>query len=153
MPWRNNPRARTDGLPVDPVVSWAADPRPTCQPPTQHMKQPGSNSNRPTAIRSIALAALSTVLLATPVHAAAPLDGARLQESADRAAAGSYREWVDLLALPNDATVPADIQKNASWLVNAFTRHGFAARELANGNKPSGSWPRPRHTQQAAGSC
>ncbi|MFP3891666.1 M20/M25/M40 family metallo-hydrolase [uncultured Ralstonia sp.] len=100
------------------------------------MKQPGSNSNRPTAIRSIALAALSTVLLATPVHAAAPLDGARLQESADRAAAGSYREWVDLLALPNDATVPADIQKNASWLVNAFTRHGFAARELANGNKP-----------------
>lgn len=67
---------------------------------------------------------------------AAPLDAGQLQQRASQAAVASYREWVELLALPNDATVPADIRKNAAWLVDAFARRGFQARELANDGKP-----------------
>nr|WP_308302977.1 M20/M25/M40 family metallo-hydrolase [Cupriavidus pauculus] len=78
---------------------------------------------------SIALACLG-------VANAATLDRSQLEQSANRAAAASYREWVELLAIPNDATVPADIEKNVDWLVKAFARRGFQARALANGDKP-----------------
>src|SRR3954449_5424842 len=47
----------------------------------------------------------------------------------------SYREFVELLALPNDATVPADIQKNAAWLEQAFQKRGFQTRQLPNAGK------------------
>ncbi|MGO4332866.1 M20/M25/M40 family metallo-hydrolase [Cupriavidus sp. 2TAF22] len=73
--------------------------------------------------------------LAAPVQAAT-LDAAQLEQQAAQAAPRSYREWVELLAMPNDATVPADIQKNADWLVKAFARRGFQSRELANDGKP-----------------
>ncbi|GAA0836193.1 dipeptidase [Cupriavidus pauculus] len=82
------------------------------------------------------LAASVAVLCATAAAHAAALDSAQLAQAADRAAAASYREWVELLAIPNDATVPADIQKNADWLVKAFGRRGFQARTLGNGDKP-----------------
>src|SRR5437868_13593058 len=87
------------------------------------------------AHRTLIYACVGTLLLA-PAANAATLDSTRLQQDSARAAAGSYREWVELLALPNDATVAVDIQKNADWLVKAFARRGFQARELPNNGKP-----------------
>ncbi len=51
-------------------------------------------------------------------------------------ASASYKELVELLALPNDAVVPADIQKNATWLEQAFQKRGFQTRQLPNNGKP-----------------
>lgn len=103
------------------------------------IRAPRTDRQRPRSLRRPLAwplaAALGAALLATGAGAAT-LDGAALEQAAMRAAAGSYREWVELLAMPNDANVPADIQKNAAWLVQAFARRGFNARELPNEGKP-----------------
>lgn len=91
--------------------------------------------HRTAALRT-AMAMAVTVLCGVVSAQAATLDRSQLEQAADRAAAGSYREWVEMLAIPNDATVPADIQKNVDWLVKAFARRRFQARALANGDKP-----------------
>ena len=57
-------------------------------------------------------------------------------EVINKAARESLREFVDLLALPNDAIVPEDIRKNVDWLEAAFKKRGFATRQLSNGGKP-----------------
>ncbi len=59
-----------------------------------------------------------------------------LDELASRHAAATFREWVELLAIPNVATVGADIQRNVAWLERAFERRGFRTRQLANDDKP-----------------
>src|SRR5262245_6423692 len=48
----------------------------------------------------------------------------------------SFREFLEFLQLPNDAIVPADIQKNADWLEAAFRRRGFSTGQLPNDGKP-----------------
>jgi acetylornithine deacetylase/succinyl-diaminopimelate desuccinylase-like protein len=48
----------------------------------------------------------------------------------------SYRQYFEFLELPNDAIVPADIQKNVAWLEKAFQRRGFTTRQLPNDGKP-----------------
>src|SRR3954468_3479376 len=65
-------------------------------------------------------------------NAASQLSGAL----AAKQTSASYREFVELLALPNDATVPADIQKNAAWLEQAFQKRGFQTLQLPNAGKP-----------------
>lgn len=55
---------------------------------------------------------------------------------AAKRASVNYKESVEILALPNDAVVPADIQKNVAWLEQAFQKRGFQARALANNGKP-----------------
>src|SRR5262245_57482263 len=52
------------------------------------------------------------------------------------AAQKTFPEFFELLALPNDAVNAPDIVKNADWLVAAFGKRGFAARQLANNGKP-----------------
>jgi acetylornithine deacetylase/succinyl-diaminopimelate desuccinylase-like protein len=60
-----------------------------------------------------------------------------LDESAIRAAAAAeFPEYFQFLALPSDSITPADIVKNADWLVAAFARRGFAAQTLENKGKP-----------------
>jgi acetylornithine deacetylase/succinyl-diaminopimelate desuccinylase-like protein len=54
----------------------------------------------------------------------------------DQAARASLREFVDLLAIPNDATVSEDIQRNVDWLDAAFRRRGFATQRFPNDGKP-----------------
>lgn len=58
-------------------------------------------------------------------------------------ARATFREYLDLLALPNDATTPADIQKNTAWLEAAFRKRGFETRQLPNDGKPMlfAEWP------------
>lgn len=59
-----------------------------------------------------------------------------LDEAARRAASGSYREFVEFLALPNVERSPEDIRRNAAWLEAAFARRGFVARQLPNDGRP-----------------
>ena len=47
------------------------------------------------------------------------------------AAQASFPEFFELLALPNDAIVPADIRRNADWLQRAFERRGFSRAAVA----------------------
>lgn len=83
---------------------------------------------------SVSLPLLVIFAFAGVAQAALP-DG--LDEKAIRqAAAGVFPDYFQFLALPSNSAVPADIQKNADWLVKAFEKRGFKAKELANKGKP-----------------
>lgn len=91
----------------------------------------------PTALLVTSLAgALACALLAPP--AAAGNDALRRLDDASlrAAAAAAFPEYLELLSLPNDSAVPADIQRNAVWLEAAFGRRGFRTRLLPNGGRP-----------------
>jgi acetylornithine deacetylase/succinyl-diaminopimelate desuccinylase-like protein len=91
----------------------------------------------PTALLvSTLFGALVGALLALP--AAAGDDALRtLDDASLRASAvAAFPEYLELLSLPNDSAVPADIQRNAAWLEAAFGRRGFKTRLLPNGGKP-----------------
>src|SRR5258708_11554570 len=78
------------------------------------------------------LALVCGVLSARPVHAqSTPSDQVVLKSTQ-----ASFKEYFELLSMPNDAIVPADIVKNAVWLDAAFTRRGFATPQLPNPRKP-----------------
>lgn len=52
------------------------------------------------------------------------------------AAAASFPEYFDFLALPNDSRQASDIVANATWLDAAFKKRGFTTRHLENGTHP-----------------
>lgn len=79
--------------------------------------------------RSIPLVVL---LLALDAAHAAGLSTA----DATRYAQAGFRDYFDVLALPNDAIVPADIQKNVAWFDVAFKKRGFTTQMLPNDGKP-----------------
>ncbi|WP_201509436.1 M20/M25/M40 family metallo-hydrolase [Psychrobacter alimentarius] len=56
--------------------------------------------------------------------------------SAAEYAQGTYSEYLDLLKLPNDAIVPADVRKNVEFLDAAFRKRGFVTKQLENKGKP-----------------
>ena len=68
-----------------------------------------------------------------PLAQSAPLPTAAQLQSAAQA---SFREWAEVLALPNDSVAPADIQRNADWFEQAFKRRGLTTKQLANNGKP-----------------
>jgi acetylornithine deacetylase/succinyl-diaminopimelate desuccinylase-like protein len=84
------------------------------------------------------LAAFVALILCTSLQPAFASEQSVLPaaEVINRAAIASFREFVSLLALPNDAIVPQDIQKNVDWLDAAFKKRGFRTRQLPNGGKP-----------------
>ncbi len=55
---------------------------------------------------------------------------------AAQVAQASFRDYLELLALPNDAIVPDDVRKNADWLEAAFQKRGFKTEQFANDGKP-----------------
>jgi acetylornithine deacetylase/succinyl-diaminopimelate desuccinylase-like protein len=57
-------------------------------------------------------------------------------EAIRHAAVAEFPEYFELLAMPSDSINPADIQKNADWLVAAFAKRGFHGETLANHGKP-----------------
>jgi acetylornithine deacetylase/succinyl-diaminopimelate desuccinylase-like protein len=59
-------------------------------------------------------------------------------------AQGTFREYLEFLALPNDAINPPDIQRNTDWLEQAFQKRGFTTRQLENKGKPMlfAEWPK-----------
>ena len=83
-----------------------------------------------TSSRHLLLTALSGCLFLPLAQAAAPTP-AQLQTAAQ----ASFREWAEVLALPNDSVVPADIQRNADWFEQAFKRRGLTTRQLPNDGK------------------
>lgn len=62
--------------------------------------------------------------------------GAASSAQIEDAARASFPEYLELLALPNDALVAADVRINADWLERAFARRGFVTRQLANDGRP-----------------
>src|SRR5260370_21446893 len=87
------------------------------------------------------LALVCGVLSARPVHAqSTPSDQVVLKSTH-----ASFKEYFELLSMPNDAIVPADIVKNAVWLDAAFARRGFLTRQLPNARKPLlyAEYPKP----------
>src|SRR3954469_15674471 len=79
------------------------------------------------------LIALTTASMAAPCRAQGePVAATLIQKHAET----NLREFFEFLALPNDAVVPADIQKNADWLEGAFRKRGVETRQLPNNGKP-----------------
>jgi len=58
------------------------------------------------------------------------------QATLESAARANFPEFFEMLALPNDAINPADIQNNADWLEAAFRKRGFVTKQLPNNGKP-----------------
>ena len=85
---------------------------------------------RPPARRLARAAALITALtaLAAPGGAGA----GSLHDQAERAAQRNFGEYLELLRIPNVASRPADIQRNAAFLARAFERRGLGARLVHN---------------------
>jgi acetylornithine deacetylase/succinyl-diaminopimelate desuccinylase-like protein len=52
------------------------------------------------------------------------------------AAKATFKEWAEVLAIPNDSVVAADIQRNTAWFEQAFQRRGFRTQQLANDGRP-----------------
>jgi hypothetical protein len=88
---------------------------------------------------------LALAVLALPFFA--PLASAQSDpfttQAAARLAHGTFREYLELLSLPNDSVVPADILKNVDWLERAFRKRGFTTKQLSNQGKPMlyAEWP------------
>ena len=89
---------------------------------------------------------LAGLIIAGAPAAAAP----RVHVAANRDAL--YREYVELLALPNVASNRADIRRNADHIVAMMARRGLAPRllENADGSAPPliyGEWLVPGATR------
>ena len=85
---------------------------------------------------------LSLILLAIPALALAqePIS----QQAAQKLAQATFGEYLELLALPNDAINPPDIQKNVDFLERGFKKRGFVTKQLENKGKPMlfAEWPK-----------
>jgi acetylornithine deacetylase/succinyl-diaminopimelate desuccinylase-like protein len=90
----------------------------------------------PMRARSLGLPCLvlaTSICCGAPANAQGdPLASNLIQKSAQ----ANFGEFFEFLSLPNDAVVPADIQKNADWLEVAFRKRGFVTRQLPNSGKP-----------------
>lgn len=92
------------------------------------------------AVVAFAAATASAAFTATPVAAQSdPFPPQRLTQLAR----ATFDEYLEFVALPNDASVPADIRRNVDWLEAAFKRRGFTTRQLPNDGKPMlyAEWP------------
>lgn len=79
---------------------------------------------------------VSAILAASVPAALAQAAATPTAGQALRATQASFGEYFELLSMPNDAVVPADVQKNAQWLEAAFRRRGFTTKQLPNAGKP-----------------
>jgi len=77
------------------------------------------------------------LILAMTLLAAAPLSARPPDDRVAEAAQHNLPEFLELLAIPDVADVPADIQRNAAFLQSAFDKRGFETRLLPNpANRP-----------------
>jgi acetylornithine deacetylase/succinyl-diaminopimelate desuccinylase-like protein len=86
---------------------------------------------------------LTALAIAAVVPAVASAQAPLSPEAAQKLAQGTFREYLELLALPDDAINPPDILRNVEFLERAFGRRGFATRRLDNHGKPLvfAEWP------------
>lgn len=79
-------------------------------------------------------ALLSLVLCA---HGMAQSPALLDEQNIRKAAVASFPEYLEFLALPNDAQVPGDdMRKNAQWLIPALKKRGFSVRMVENKGRP-----------------
>lgn len=62
--------------------------------------------------------------------------GPNLDALAAKHATASFGEFYELLSLPNDAHMPADIEKNVAWCEAAFAKRGFTTKRLTTPEAP-----------------
>jgi acetylornithine deacetylase/succinyl-diaminopimelate desuccinylase-like protein len=53
-----------------------------------------------------------------------------LDKLAEKHAVASFREFYELLSLPNDAHIESDIERNVKWCEVAFAKRGFTTQRL-----------------------
>ncbi|QJU60567.1 M20/M25/M40 family metallo-hydrolase [Sphingomonas sp. AP4-R1] len=76
---------------------------------------------------------LATLMAVSPGQALTPAD----EKAITAAAQATLPELVDAVMIPNVMRAStADMRRNADWVEAAFKRHGFAARQLADGETP-----------------
>src|SRR5690349_23665449 len=71
-------------------------------------------------------------LVALTLLAATSTPHAQSRSPTVTAAQQNFPDFLDLLRMPNVAAEPADMQRNASFLVDLFRKHGFGAQLLDN---------------------
>src|SRR5262245_7943133 len=77
------------------------------------------------------------LMLALALLAAAPLSARPWDDRVADATQRNSGEFLDFLAIPDVADVPADIQRNAAFLQSAFDKRGFETKLLTNpANRP-----------------
>ena len=84
--------------------------------------------------KQISLLALAGLFLSTTPLFAQPANLS--QEQVVKFAQQSFPEYLQLLNIPSDAAVPADIQKTAEFIASAFQKRGFSTKLLENQGKP-----------------
>lgn len=84
---------------------------------------------------SITCAAVA-MLFSGALHAADAGSNAPTSAQTSAAAKATFKEWTEVLTIPNDSIVAADIQRNTAWFEQAFQRRGFRTQQLANDGKP-----------------
>jgi acetylornithine deacetylase/succinyl-diaminopimelate desuccinylase-like protein len=84
------------------------------------------------------LTALLVAALVTAAGASGRADDGRaaLDAALAKNQPQQLHDFLDFIALPDDAIVPADVAKNAEWLRAAFVRAGMQSQLLANDGKP-----------------
>jgi acetylornithine deacetylase/succinyl-diaminopimelate desuccinylase-like protein len=92
------------------------------------------------SILACAIAAAALVSCAAAHAQTEPFPPATLTKLAQ----STFREYLELLALPNDSVNAADIQKNTNFLEQAFKKRGFITKQLDNQGKPMlfAEWPK-----------
>lgn len=95
-----------------------------------------TTQGEPTYAPTLRLVCLSALALAIGLGTSFVNAAELSPTSAAHYAQATYREYLDLLSMPNDAVVPADIRKNVDWIEAAFRKRGFTTRQLANDGKP-----------------
>lgn len=63
-------------------------------------------------------------------------NNSNLDKIAEKHAIHSFREFYDLLSIPNDAHNPEDIEKNVQWCEAAFAKRGFTTQRLNTATIP-----------------
>ena len=79
---------------------------------------------------------LYLLLLIPSLVQAQKISTEKLQSVSEKYAVQSFREFYDLLSLPNDAHYPEDIEKNVQWCERAFTTRGFTTLRLKTKTVP-----------------
>jgi acetylornithine deacetylase/succinyl-diaminopimelate desuccinylase-like protein len=69
----------------------------------------------------------------TPIQAQTDTVSSALIEETAQA---NFREFFEMLSLPNDSINADDIRRNADWLEVAFRKRGFVTHQLPNNGKP-----------------
>src|SRR5215475_7830488 len=78
----------------------------------------------------VALSGLLAITLASAASTASAQSHAVTPRLIEKTAQANFREFFDLLSMPNDAINAENIRKNAEWLEAAFRKRGFATKQL-----------------------